>query len=319
MNSQHSGASRRTALALGAGTALTAALGLAGAGSAQASTRPSTSRSSRPAGRTEEPVVARLRALEERYDARLGVHAHDVRTGRTIAHRDRERFPMCSVFKTLAAAAVLRDLDHDGTFLARRLTYTADYVERSGWSPVTKDAENIARGMTVAELCDATIRFSDNTAANLLLRELGGPTAVTRFARSLGDPVTRLDRWEPELNSAEPWRITDTTTPRAIARTYGRLVLGKALEPADRALLTDWLLRNTTSLHRFRKGLPADWTVADKTGGGEYGGNNDVGVTWPPDGGPILLSVLTTRFEPDAEGVDELVAAAAAIVAEELR
>ncbi|MFC9491968.1 serine hydrolase, partial [Streptomyces hydrogenans] len=83
--------------------------------------------------------------------------------------------------------------------------------------------------------------------------------------------------------------------------------------------LTDWLLRNTTSLARFRKGLPADWTVADKTGGGEYGTNNDVGVTWPPDGGPILLSVLTTRPEPEAEGVDELVAAAAAVVAEELR
>ncbi|MFF9345090.1 MULTISPECIES: class A beta-lactamase [unclassified Streptomyces] len=309
MHFQHPGASRRTALALGAGTALTTALGLAAAGPASAA----------PAGRAEDRVAARLRALEERYDARLGVHAHDVRTGRTIAHRDRERFPMCSVFKTLAVAAVLRDLDHDGTFLARRIPYTAACVERSGWSPVTGDPENIARGMTVAELCDATIRFSDNTAANLLLRELGGPTAVTRFARSTGDPVTRLDRWEPELNSAEPWRTTDTTTPRAIARTYGRLVLGRVLEPADRALLTDWLLRNTTSPTRFRKGLPADWTVADKTGGGEYGGNNDVGVTWPPDGGPILLSVLTTRFEPDAEGVDELVAAAAAVVAEELR
>ncbi|MEU8885191.1 class A beta-lactamase [Streptomyces hydrogenans] len=311
MYSQHPGASRRTALALGAGTALTAALGLAGAGPAHALTAP--------AGRAEDGAAARFRALEERYGARLGVHAHDVRTGRTLAHRDDERFPMCSTFKTLAVAAVLRDLDHDGTFLARRLHYTAAYVARSGWSPVTGSTENIARGMTVAELCDATIRFSDNTAANLLLRELGGPTAITRFARSVGDPVTRLDRWEPRLNSAEPWRITDTTTPRAIARTYGRLVLGRVLEPADRALLTDWLLRNTTSLARFRKGLPADWTVADKTGGGEYGTNNDVGVTWPPDGGPILLSVLTTRPEPEAEGVDELVAAAAAVVAEELR
>ena len=311
MYSQHPGASRRTALALGAGTALTAALGLAGAGPAHALTAP--------AGRAEDGAAARFRALEERYGARLGVHAHDVSTGRTLAHRDDERFPMCSTFKTLAVAAVLRDLDHDGTFLARRLHYTAAYVARSGWSPVAGSTENIARGMTVAELCDATIRFSDNTAANLLLRELGGPTAITRFARSTGDPVTRLDRWEPRLNSAEPWRITDTTTPRAIARTYGRLVLGRVLEPADRALLTDWLLRNTTSLARFRKGLPADWTVADKTGGGEYGTNNDVGVTWPPDGGPILLSVLTTRPEPEAGGVDELVAAAAAVVAEELR
>ncbi|MEU9856541.1 class A beta-lactamase [Streptomyces sp. NPDC047974] len=310
MHPQNPGASRRTALSLGAATALTT-LGLTGAGTAHAAARPS--------GRAEDRIAARLRALEERYDARLGVHAHDVRTGRTIAHRDRERFPMCSLFKTLAAAAVLRDLDHDGTFLARRLHYTADYVEKSGWSPVTERPANIADGLTVSELCDAAIRFSDNTAANLLLRELGGPTAITRFARSLGDPVTRLDRWEPELNSGEPWRTTDTTTPRAIARTYGRLVLGRALDPADRGLLTDWLLRNTTSPTRFRKGLPADWTVADKTGGGSYGGNNDAGVTWPPDGGPILLAVLTTRFEQAAPGVDELVAAAAAIVAEELR
>ncbi|WP_282692357.1 class A beta-lactamase [Streptomyces sp. CC208A] len=310
MHSQSPGASRRTALALGAGTALTAALGLAGAGTAHAST------AGTPAG---ERVTARLRALEERYGARLGVYAHDVRTGRTIAHRERERFPMCSVFKTLAVAAVLRDLDHDGTFLARRIRYTATDVERSGYSPRTELAENLAHGMTVAELCDAAIRFSDNTAANLLLRELGGPTAVTRFARSTGDPVTRLDRWEPELNSAEPWRTTDTTTPRAIARTYGRLVLGRVLEPADRALLTDWLLRNTTSDTRFRKGLPPEWTVADKTGGGAHGTNNDVGVTWPPDGGPILLAVLTTRPDPEAEGLPELVAAAAEIVADELR
>ncbi|MET9346093.1 class A beta-lactamase [Streptomyces termitum] len=309
MHAQNPGASRRTALVLGAGTALAAALGTGTAQASAASAPPS-------AG---PRAAARFRALEERYDARLGVYAHDVRTGRTLAHRAGERFPMCSVFKTLAVAAVLRDLDRDGAFLARRLRYTADCVTRSGWSPVTGEEENLAHGMTVAELCDAAIRFSDNTAANLLLRELGGPTAVTRFARSLGDPVTRLDRWEPELNSAEPWRTTDTTTPRAIARTYGRLVLGRALDPGDRALLTDWLLRNTTSDQRFRKGLPPEWTVADKTGGGEYGGNNDVAVTWPPDGGPVLLAVLTARPDPDAEPVDELVAAAAAIAAGELR
>ncbi|MEU2660875.1 class A beta-lactamase [Streptomyces sp. NPDC007325] len=312
MRPQNPGASRRTALALGAGTALTAALGLAGSGSAHASAAPL-------ATPGERRATARFRALEERYGARLGVHALDVRTGRTLAHRDRERFPMCSLFKTLAAAAVLRDHDHDGTFLARRVHYTAAYVERSGWSPQTGLKENIAAGMTVAELCDATIRFSDNTAANLLLRELGGPTAITRFARSAGDPVTRLDRWEPELNSAEPWRDTDTTTPRAIARTYGRLVLGRVLDPADRALLTDWLLRNTTSSTRFRKGLPAEWTVADKTGGGDYGTNNNAGVAWRPDGGPVVLAVLTTRTDPEAPAVDELVADAAAVVAEELR
>ncbi|MFF7312147.1 class A beta-lactamase [Streptomyces sp. NPDC008137] len=290
--------SRRTALALGTAAALSL-----GGGTAQASTGT--------AG-----VTARLRELEQEHTARLGVYARNLRTGRTVAYRADERFPMASLFKTLAAAAVLRDLDRDGEFLARRIHYTQDYVTASEFSPVTE--KHVATGMTVGELCDATIRFSDNTAGNLLLKELGGPTAITRFARSTGDRVTRLDRWEPKLNSAEPWRVTDTTSPRAIGLTYARLVLGDVLEPRDRARLTDWLLRNTTSLERFRKGLPADWLLADKTGGGRYGSNNDVGITWPPDGPPIVMSVLTTQPEEDAPADNPLVAAAAALLAAEL-
>ncbi|MFH8658782.1 class A beta-lactamase [Streptomyces afghaniensis] len=291
--------SRRTALALGAAAALSL-----GGGTASASTGTG-------------GVTARLRKLEREHTARLGVYARNLRTGRTVAYRADERFPMASVFKTLAAAAVLRDLDRDGEFLARRIHYTQDYVTKSGYSPITED--HVTTGMTVGELCDATIRFSDNTAGNLLLEELGGPTAITRFARSIGDGVTRLDRWEPELNSAEPWRTTDTTTPRAIGLSYARLVLGDALEPRDRARLTDWLLRNTTSTEKFRKALPADWLIADKTGGGRYGGNNDVGITWPPDGPPIVMSVLTTQPEEDAPADNPLVAKTAALLAAELR
>ncbi|MGK5695610.1 class A beta-lactamase [Streptomyces sp. URMC 128] len=298
MHSTHPRPSRRTALALGAAAALSLGGGTAHALPATGS------------------VTARLRELEREHTARLGVYARNMRTGRTVTYRADERFPMASVFKTLAAAAVLRDLDHDGAFLARRIRYTQDYVTKSGYSPVTQ--ENLATGMTVGELCDATIRFSDNAAGNLLLKELGGPTAITRFARSIGDGVTRLDRWEPELNSAEPWRVTDTTSPRAIGLTYARLVLGNALEPRDRARLTDWLLRNTTSDDRFRKGLPAAWLVADKTGGGRYGGSNDVGLTWPPHGAPIVLSVLTTQPEEDAPADNALVAKTAALLAAEL-
>ncbi|WP_248508373.1 class A beta-lactamase [Streptomyces sp. D2-8] len=298
MHTNGSRPSRRTALALGTAAALSL-----GGGTAHA--LPGTG-----------GVTARLRELEQEHTARLGVYARNVRTGRTVAYRADERFPMASVFKTLAAAAVLRDLDRDGEFLARRVHFTQEYVTKSGYSPVTED--NVATGMTVGELCDATIRFSDNTAGNLLLEELGGPTAVTRFCRSTGDRVTRLDRWEPELNSAEPWRVTDTTSPRAIGTTYARLVLGTVLEPRDRARLTDWLLRNTTSTEKFRKALPADWLVADKTGGGRYGGNNDVGITWPPDGPPIVLSVLTTQPEEDAPADNPLVARTAALLAAEL-
>ncbi|MER5208260.1 class A beta-lactamase [Streptomyces sp. NPDC002825] len=295
--------SRRTALTLGVGAALTAALSLSG-GTAQALPEPG-------------GIVARLRRLEQEHTARLGVFARDMRTGKTVTYRGHERFPMASLFKTLAAAAVLRDLDHDGEFLARRVHYTQAYVTRSGISPIAGLAENVAGGMTIAELCDATIRFSDNTAGNLLLKELGGPTAVTRFSRSIGDRVTRLDRWEPELNSAEPWRVTDTTTPHAIGLSYARLVLGDALEPQDRERLTDWLLGNTTSTQKFRRGLPADWLLADKTGSPRYGGANDAGITWRPDGTPIVLAVLTTQPEEDAPTDNPLVASTAALLAEE--
>ncbi|MDN3293004.1 class A beta-lactamase [Streptomyces ficellus] len=296
--------SRRTALALGAGTALSAALSL---GSGTAYALPG-------AG----GVGSRLRELEEEHTARLGVFGRNMRTGRTVAYRADERFPMASVFKTLAAAAVLRDLDRDGEFLAKRIRYTQEYVKRSGYSPITAKADNLTGGMTVSELCDAAIRFSDNAAANLLLRELGGPTAITRFCRSIGDGITRLDRWEPELNSAEPWRVTDTTTPHAIGLTYARLTLGNVLTPRDRHRLTDWLLRNTTSTERFRAGLPADWLLADKTGSGMYGGANDVGITWPPDGPPIVMAVLTTQPEEDAPADNALVRKTAELLAAEL-
>lgn len=261
-------------------------------------------------------ATARLRELERVHGARVGAFAYNLATGAAVRHRADERFPVLSTFKTLAAAAVLRDLDRSGEVLGRLVRYTeADCVADS---PVTRTAENLANGLTIDRLCEAAIRDSDNTAANLLLRELGGPRAVTRFSRSIGDPVTRLDRWEPELNSAEPGRRTDTTTPAALARDYARLVLGDVLESRDRERLTGWLLNCRTSGTRFRAGLPPEWTVADKTGGGSYGSCNDVGIAWTPDGVPVVLAVLTTKPDPDAAGDHPLVAGAAEVLAAEV-
>ncbi|WP_199837575.1 MULTISPECIES: class A beta-lactamase [unclassified Streptomyces] len=294
--------SRRKLLALGAGTALATLV---------------------PAVRTEAYAASRggtltghLRALEQEYAARLGVFALDTASGATVSHRAGERFPMCSVFKGLAAGAVLRDVDRHGEFLGRRIRYTAEFVEAAGYRPVTGKPENIANGLTGAELCAAAVSESDNGAGNLLLRELGGPTAITRFCRSLGDDTTRLDRWEPELNTAEPWRTEDTTSPRAIGMTYGRLLLGRALAARDRERLWDWLVANTTNTERFRKGLPADWILADKTGGGsQYGVANDVGVVQPPGRSPLVLAVLSTKLDPQGPTENPLVARAAALVA----
>ncbi|MGW5479437.1 class A beta-lactamase [Streptomyces sp. NPDC004008] len=293
--------SRRGVLAGVAATALTVVLPAGGRAFAQG------------AGREES--IGQLRDLERTHSARLGVFAQDLATGRTLRYRARELFPMCSTFKTIAVAAVLRDLDRDGTFLAKLIRYTNKDVTESGYAPITGLPDNLAGGMTVDDLCAAAIDYSDNAAANLLLRELGGPRAVTRFCRSIGDTVTRLDRWEPDLNSAEPGRTTDTSSPLALGRTYSRLTLGNALEEVDRDRLTRWLLGNTTGGNRFRAGLPQNWTVADKTGTGDYGTTNDVGIAWPPGQGPVVLAVLSTKHDSAAPADESLVADTAALAA----
>lgn len=231
-----------------------------------------------------------------------------------VSRRAAERFPMCSTFKPLAAGAILRDRDHDGTFLDQVVHYTAE--ELVAHSPVTE--RHLETGMRVADLCAAAIQYSDNTAANLILRRIGGPAGVTAFCRSIGDPSTRLDRYETELNTAVPGDPRDTTTPAAFGRDYARLVLGDALDRGDRAILAEWLRGNTTSTKRFRAGLPDGWAVGDKTGGGDYGTANDVGIAWTSEGTPLVLTVLSTRDEKDADGDDTLIAEAARLLAQTL-
>ncbi|MCS0602702.1 class A beta-lactamase [Streptomyces sp. LP11] len=251
-----------------------------------------------------------LADLERRHGTRLGVYARNARTGRTLTHRAAERFPMCSTFKAFAAAAVLRD-HADRAPMHRVIHYPPHDILPN--SPRTE--ENLATGMTVADLCAAAIQYSDNAAGNLLLRELGGPAGLTRFFRSLGDEVSRLDRWEPELNTAIPGDARDTTSPEAIGRTLERLILGRALDGAARERLVGWMQGNTTSGARFRAGLPRDWVVADKTGTGDYGTADDLGVAWTTRRTPVVLTVLSTRTAPDAPAVDALVAEAARIAA----
>jgi beta-lactamase class A len=267
-----------------------------------------------PAASAPGPAApARLAELETRFDARLGLYAVHTGTGRELAHRADERFALCSTFKVLAVAAMLDKTPPE--HLQTRIHYGAsDVVENS---PVT--ADHVGDGLTVAEFCDAAIRYSDNTAGNQLLHDIGGPRAVTDYARLLGDGVTRLDRRETELNSAIPGDDRDTTSPRAIAGDLRELVLGERLDPADRALLTDWLVRNTTGGARIRAGLPPDWRVADKTGSGSYGTANDIAVAWPPGGAPIVLAVLSTRDRREEQADNALIAQAAAITAADLR
>ncbi|WP_312885817.1 class A beta-lactamase [Streptomyces physcomitrii] len=301
-------------------------------------------------------TVDRLRVLERAHGTTLGVFGRNLATGRTVRYRAGELFPLSGLFAPLAAAALLRDGDRatisesarttggaearatdratghqdnraadrpadaarpaDARALAELVRYSrADLLPGS---PVTGAAEHLGRGLSLAALCEAAVRHGDRTAGNLLLRRLGGPGALTRFARSVGDRVTRLDRWEPELNSAEPDRRTDTTTPYAIARTYAHLTVGDALGTADSCLLTGWMRQHTAGPARFRAGLPAGWLLADTTGGGPYGTGHDVGIVWTPEGTPLLLACLTRGAEPGEEPDDALLAETAALLAEVL-
>lgn len=264
--------------------------------------------SARPAIADGDPT---FREIEERHGARLGVWARSAVTGRTLRHRARERFAMSSTFKPYAAAALLREHGLAGDYFRHRIFFRReDLVVHS---PVCEQA--VDTGMTVFELCDAAITHSDNTAGNLLLTELGGPAAIAPFARTLGDPATRLDRWEPELNEAERGDPRDTTTPAAIGTGYGCLVLGDGLPRPERDRLTAWLLANTTGDTSIRAGLPPTWVTGDKTGGGSYATNNDVAVTWADRDQPIVIAILSDKPIRDAEPDDALIADAAQRVA----
>ncbi|WAL98044.1 class A beta-lactamase [Streptomyces sp. Je 1-369] len=281
--------SRRTLL----GTAAAAPVLLSVSGTASA----------KPAPAVSPDTTRRLRALEDGYPGRIGVHALDTGTGAVVAYRADERFAIASTFKVLAAAAILRRArEQEPGLLDVLVRYGRD--DLVPYSPRTE--MHLETGMTVRELCDATLTYSDNAAANLLMRRIGGPAGVTEFARSLGDSRTRLDRWETDLNSNIPGDRRDTTTPAAMTANLRKLVLGKALHPLDRGQLIRWLVENTTGDKRIRAGLPKEWRVGDKTGSPAYGGVNDVAVAWPPKRSPLVISVYTTRLDPETPGEDRI-------------
>ena len=252
-----------------------------------------------------------LAALERRSGGRLGVYAIDTGSGRSIGHREHERFPMCSTFKLLLVGAVLARVDERNESLTRLVGYgDADMLPNS---PLTKAHLNVA-SMTVGALCAAAIERSDNTAANLLLHSLLGPAGVTKFARKLGDPVTRLDRDEPALNSAVPGDPRDTTSPAEMAADARALVLGNALSARSRARLRAWMLACQTGGSRLRAGVPAAWREGDKTGSGDHGTANDVAIFWPPGRAPVVVAAYATGMTVSAPAQDAVLADAGRII-----
>jgi beta-lactamase class A len=257
-----------------------------------------------------------LAAYERATGGRIGLYAENLSTGANIAWRADERFVMCSTFKASLAAFVLARIDRGQDQMEQMISYGP--VDIADWhAPVAK--QNLAKGaMSVADMCEAAVEYSDNTCANLLLARVGGPSALTAFWRSIGDRITRLDHNEPMLNRSPPGDAHDTTTPVAMAGTLRRLVLGKALSPGSRERLAGWMVDCKTGDNRLRGGLPKDWKIGDKTGNNGKDASGDIAVAWPKPGAPVLICAYTQGGSPTAPQLEGIFAEIGRIVGQQL-
>lgn len=243
---------------------------------------------------TERQRVFRdhVERIEQSLGGRLGVAVLNTGTGEFLGYRPDERFAMCSTFKFFLVSAVLNTADADPTLMSHAIPF--DSTDLVSYSPVT--GARVEDGViSVEEACAAAVIESDNTAANLLIELVGGPDAVTSFARSLGDAVTRVDRYEPELNSNRNGDEQDTTTPRAMVGSMEMVLVGDTLSPSSLELLLAWMSRTETGRNRIRAGIDPRWRIATKAGSGERGATNDIGIVWPPGEAAILIAVYSSE------------------------
>jgi len=263
------------------------------------------------ADKTGDPAA--FTQLESRYHAQLGIYALDTGSGHSVAFQADQRFAFCSTIKALVAGELLRR--ETDAQLNQTVTYTAaDLVD---YSPVT--SQHVKDGMSLTAVMTAAIEVSDNTALNLMLKQLGGPATMQAALRGMNDTTTNTDRNEPTVNTALPGDVRDTSSPRALAEDLRTYVLGATLTPQRRTMLTSWLTANTTGGQYIRAGVPAGWKVADKTGSGDYGTRNDIAIVWPPQGAaPIVIAVLSHRDGKDANSADGLIADATKIALQRL-
>lgn len=251
------------------------------------------------------PIEKKLAVLEASLDnGKIGVLAINTANEQQIQYRASEHFPIQSTFKVIAVSAILKRSVTDKHLLQQKMTYTKkDLVF---WSPITE--KHLADGMTISELCSAAMMYSDNTATNLIVKKLGGPEAVTAFARSLGDNTFQINSWEPNLNS-DPNDLRDTSTPTAMAKSLQKLTLGNILASPQREQLVSWMKANTTGDARIRAGVPKGWIVADKTGSGnDYGISNDIGIIWPSNCAPIVIAIYSVHNKKEVLAHTDLIA-----------
>jgi beta-lactamase class A len=261
----------------------------------------------------QNSIHKKLMELETSANGRIGISVINTENNQQIEYRAAERFPMGSTFKVMLVATILKQSMTDDQLLQQKIKYTKEDI--ATWSPVTE--KHIADGMTISELCAATIMYSDNTAGNLLMKQLGGAEPVMAFARSIGDDIYNLKSGAAELK-ALPGDFDYTTTPAAMEKSLQQLIFGNALGLQQREQLLNWMKDNTTGDQRIRAGTPKTWVVADKTGSGDYGLTNDIGILYPPKCKPIIATVYFVQNKKEATGRADIVASATRLIINEL-
>ncbi|HLB34672.1 MAG: hypothetical protein A3F67_10630 [Verrucomicrobia bacterium RIFCSPHIGHO2_12_FULL_41_10] len=251
--------------------------------------------------------------LEASSGGHLGVSAINTANNKIVQYHAEEHFPFQSTFKVMVVSAILKKSMADPQLLQQKVTYKKE--DLLSWSPITE--KHLTDGMTVSELCAAAIIFSDNAAVNLLINKLESPQAVTAFARSIGDDQFSLEDREGNLNSA-PGDLRDTSTPAAMAKSLQKLALGNILGASQQKQLVTWMTDCTTGYARIHAGVPIGWIVADKTGSGDYGITNDIGIIWPPNCPPIVIAIYFIQNKKDALRRDDVIASATKIILSEL-
>lgn len=260
-------------------------------------------------------LSAQLQQVERKYAARIGVSAIDTGTGETISYRADERFGYTSSIKVLVAAGFLSVVPAGERNSV--VTWTQEDIDAAGYSPVT--SAHINDGLPLSQLAEAAVRDSDNTAANIILKKIGGPANLQELLlRHAEDETSTIVNYEPDLNSIEPGSTYDTTSPAAFTADLRSFLIGSALEKGDRATLLDWMSGNATGDPLIRAGAPAGWIVADKSGGAG-GIRNDIAIVTPPDRAPIIITILTVKNAADNEYENATVADTAKIVLGALR
>jgi beta-lactamase class A len=244
-----------------------------------------------------------LDQLEKNFAGKIGVYAIDTNTNQIIMQHAGDRFPVQSTMKLIAVAALLKQSDKSPNLLQEKIHYTKN--DLMYWHPVT--GQYITTGMTLAALAEAAISYSDNVAANLIIKKLGGPQAATAFARSISNPSFNVKHYEGDLNS-NPQNTEDTSTPEDMAISVQKLTTGDILTPLQRAQLITWMRNDTVGYKKIRAGVPIGWIVADKTGSGDYGIANDIGILWSPTCKPIVLAIYTIQNKQNASSRDDIVA-----------